>query len=513
MPEILSGGVVLDDFNRDGALDLVFVDGGGVGAAAPPGTGSRLFLGDGKGRFRDVTGSWGLRVPGYGMGAMSGDLDGDRFPDLIVTRWGAPDLVFRNDRGRGFVDQTDVWRLGGPGGFSSSAATLDLENDGDLDLYVARYVDYQLTTATTCYLHSTPVYCTPLLYPALPDSLFRNDGGFFTDIAKDVGVTVEGGKGLAVASTDIDRDGDQDLYVANDTGRNFLFRNDAGRLDDQASLAGVGYSELGREEASMGVDVSDSNGDALLDIAVTNFQAETTSLYVQDPGFTFRELSDRQGIGGPSRARLKFGIDFFDADNDGDEDLLVANGHLYDNVATFRQGVTFGQPNTLYENVGEGRFADRTDASGPALADAQVSRGLATGDLDQDGDLDYVVVNNDGTLQVGRNDSPRRGFLSLWLVGVSANRSAVGARVRLSVGGSTIERQVSGGESYLSRSDPRVHIGLGDATGAESVEIHWPGQPEPQVLGPVAGGAFYRVVQGEAAQAYVPGAATLDAAP
>lgn len=505
MPEIMGGGVVLDDFDRNGALDVVFIDSGSLSGPAPTGTSSRLFLGDGHGGFRDHTGTWGLRVDGYGMGATSADLDGDSFPDLIVTRWGATDLVFRNEEGKGFREKGAEWGLSGDGGWSTSVATFDLENDGDLDLYVTRYVRFDPAVATTCYFHAEPVYCTPLLYEGLPDRLFRNDGGAFTDISVASGVANEAGKGLAVGAADIDADGDVDLYVANDTGRNFLFRNDAGTLVDIGGLSGAGYSELGREEASMGVDFADADEDGLLDIAVTNFQAENTAVYEQEPGLHFRELSDRLGIGGPSRQRLKFGIDFFDADSDGDEDLLVANGHIYDNVTRFRSGVTFEQPNTLYENRGKGEFVDQSERSGPALLDRQVSRGLATGDLDQDGDLDFVVHNNDGTLQVGRNNGPQGAYVNLWLEGAAANRLAIGARIEAKVGGRTLVRQVTGGESYLSRSDRRIHLGLGKGGVVEELRIFWPGDPEAQVVGPLDAGRFYHLVQGQAPAAYEPG--------
>lgn len=509
IPEIISGGVALVDLDRDGALDVFLADGGNLAGEPAAEVGPRLLLGDGKGGFTDASEAWGLTHQGYGMGVAAGDVDGDGWTDLYLTTWDGKDRLLHNDAGQGLSDVTTAWGLS-PEGWSTSAAFLDLEGDGDLDLYVVRYVDYDLASAIKCWFRTIHIYCTPAMYEAQPDRLFRNEGGRFVDISEQSGVAAMRAKGLAITTGDLDSDGDTDLYVADDISRNLLLLNDGrGTLSDEGVIAGVAYSELGREEASMGASVSDSDDDGRWDLAVTNFQAEPTSLYGRRDGGTYRERSDAAGIGASSRARLGFGIEFFDADNDGDEDLLTANGHIADNVASYRDSVEFAQPNSLYERTGPGRFEDVSERAGPAFQHRGVSRGVAVGDLDSDGGLDFVVVDNDGPLHVARNVTEGRGhWLSLWLEGGPANRSAIGAVVEATVGDRTLRREVRGASSYLSVSDRRLHLGLGEATRVDEIVIRWPGGDE-QRLGPQDADAHLRVVQGQAPVAYVPGAETL----
>jgi hypothetical protein len=263
-----------------------------------------------------------------------------------------------------------------------------------------------------------------------------------------------------------------------------------------AKLSGSGYSEIGLEEGSMGVDFSDIDNNGNLDIVVTNFLAEPTALYSQESPLLFREISDSIGIGESSRARLSFGLDFFDADNDGDEDLVVANGHVEDNVALNSDSVTFEQQNTLFENTGDGRFVDVSDAAGTGFTDKQVSRGLATADLDNDGDLDFVIANNGGAAQIVFNETANMGnFVGLALEGITSNRNAIGARLVAKIGGKTIERQIMGSQSYISVSDFRVHFGLGKSDKIDSLEVYWPGG-EKQIVNNIAAGKYYALKQG-----------------
>jgi hypothetical protein len=329
-------------------------------------------------------------------------------------------------------------------------------------------------------------------------------------VTEQAGISSAKHNGLALAIGDIDKDGDEDIYVANDTDANDLWINDGGMFRDIAQLAGAAYNEIGTEEGSMGADFTDTDANGRLDIAVTNFQTESTSLYSQVEPLLFKEVSDAVGIGLSARQRLKFGIDFFDADNDGDEDLLVANGHIEDNVQLNSESVTFAQPNTLYEAVGEGKFVDITAGAGRALQDIQVSRGLATGDLNGDGLLDFVVSNNGGTAQVGFNTTAEKGsFVILWLEGTEANRSAIGSRVTAKIGDRLIERQVMGAQSYLSVSDFRLHFGLGPAERIDELTIHWPGGAS-QGFTNIEPGKFYYVRQGNKPVAFVPGERRID---
>jgi hypothetical protein len=507
MPEIIGSGLALADFNRDGAVDLFCVNSGSLVALERPANARhRLFINDGKGRFTDETDNWNIPDIGYGMGVAAADYDNDGNVDLLITSYSYGELLLRNTGDR-FENVTESARIQPQGGWSTSAGFFDMDADGDLDLYVARYVDYTRANALRCYANRIHIYCTPVLYAALPDRLLENNGdGTFTDVSTVRGLPAEACKGLAVGIGDIDQDGDVDVYVGNDTSRNFLLINDGkGHFTDIGQPSGVAYSETGVEEASMGADFSDFDDDDLIDIVCTNFQSETTCLYRQGDGLFFREVSDTAGVGRTARSRLSFGVDFFDADNDGDEDLIMANGHIEDNIESYREGVYFKQLNTLYENVGGGRLIDVTERAGPALADRQVSRGAVTGDIDADGDLDYAVANNGGTAQIGINTTANRGnFVSLWLEGVTCNRSAIGARVETTVNGRVIKRQVVGACSFLSSSDPRVHLGLADHNVATDITIRWP-DGQTQVLNNLPANAYYHVVQGKAPRAYTPG--------
>ncbi len=507
MPEIMGGGVIIADFNRDGAPDLVCVNSGSLLTAGRPAeAGNKLYLNDGKGRFRDETTAWGLPSVGYGMGGTAGDYDNDGWTDLLLTGFGGGLKLLKNT-GSGFVDVTEASGIGQDLRWSTSAGFFDMDHDGDLDLYIARYIDYTLENALRCYANRIHIYCTPVLYDPVPDRLLRNNGdGTFTDISEESGFDADPCKGLAIAIGDADLDGDEDVYVANDTSRNFLLINDGtGKFEEIGRISGTAYSEFGAEEAGMGADFSDFNNDNKLDIVVTNFQSETTSIYRQSERMFYREVSDAVGVGETARARLSFGVDFFDADNDGDEDLLVANGHIEDNIGEYRQDVSFEQPNTLYENTGGGKLVDVSEMAGPALADKQVSRGLATSDLDGDGALDYVIGNNGGTVQIGINRTPEMGnFVGLWLEGRKANRSAIGAKVEARFGERCIMRQVQGAQSFLSLCDFRVHLGLGATEKVDELTIRWPGG-DAQVLRDVAAGKYYYVREGDGPVVFVPG--------
>ena len=498
IPEIMSGGGGLLDLNRDGALDLVLVDSGeldpeGARAAAP-----RIFFGDGKGQFTAAGDPWQVTAQGYGMGLAAGDFDGDGWTDLYLTTFDGRDRLLRNRAGQGLEDVTAAWGLE-PAGWSTSAAFFDADRDGDLDLYVGRYIDYTLDEAIKCWFRAIHVYCTPNLYEPLADRLYLNQGGRFL-LSTDPVWAANATKTLALATGDLDDDGDTDLYIASDTSQNLLLLNRGdGRFDERAIVSGVAFSKLGREEASMGVAVADSDADGRWDLAVTNFQAEATSLYVRHPRGHYRERSDAAGIGASSRARLSFGIEFFDADNDGDEDLVVANGHIADNVASYREHVTFAQRNSLYQRTAPGRFVELSEEVGPAFAHEGVSRGLAVGDFDADGGVDLLVVDNDGRVMLARNDTPHRGhWLNLWLDG-----PAIGAQLELQVGERVMRREVRGASSYLSVSDRRVHFGLGDADAVDRLEIRWP-DGRVQELPKLEVDRHWRVIPGEPPRPYEP---------
>jgi hypothetical protein len=438
------------------------------------------------------------------MGGTVGDFDNDGWEDLYLTTFDGTDRLLRNT-GTSFVDVTQASGLTSDGRWSTSAGFFDMDLDGDLDLYVVKYVVYSRATAIPCYQKGYQVYCTPLMFEPLPDRLYRNNGdGTFTDISESAGIP-RNGKGLALAIGDIDLDGDSDIYVANDSTANFLLINDgSGKFEDKAGWLGAAYNSFGKEEAGMGVDFSDVNDDGLADIVCTNFQSETTSIYVQQTKGFFIERSAGLGIGQTTRLRLSWGIDFFDADNDGDEDLLMANGHIDTDVHKYQTGVHFAQQNTIYEKR-DGRFWDVTGGAGPALKSTQPSRGLATGDLDSDGDIDFIVVNNDTDAQVALNATqPLGNFITLWLEGRESNRSAIGTVVEAKFGGPGLLREVRGSSSYLSGVGRQLHLGLGAATRIDELIIHWPGGSN-QVIRNLPAGAHYHLIQGRNPMAIEPG--------
>ncbi|MFN8421956.1 MAG: CRTAC1 family protein [Anaerolineae bacterium] len=507
MPEIQGAGVVIADFDRNGAPDILATNSGAIGdAERPADAADGLFLNDGKAHFTDATSAWKLTGGGYGLGATAGDIDNDGWTDVVLTGFGDATRVLRNTGGS-FVDVTGESGIPGDDSYTTSAGLFDADGDGDLDLFLARYVVYDPATAQPCRAVNIPIYCTPHLFDGLPDQLWRNDGkGHFTDVSAASGVRDERGKGLALSIADIDADGDEDVYVANDLTPNQLWQNDGkGAFTDIATKIGVALSRDGRAEAGMGADVSDTDGDGMLDIAVSNFTHESTAIYRQGKDMLFDEQADAVGVGPSSRMRLKWGTVFFDGDNDGDEDLLIAAGNIYDNAPDVDPNLTFAEQNILYANVGDGRFNDVTADAGPALADVQVSRGLAVADLDGDGGLEFVVGNNGGTLQIGGNVTADRGqWLGLWLEGSRSNRSAIGTRIVAEVGGKRLLRQVKGADSYLSLSDRRVLLGLGDAAQVDGLTLRWPDGQEER-FGPLPAGQWVHIVQGGQPETFVPG--------
>ncbi len=514
MPEIMGSGVLLADFNRDGACDVLVVDGGSVRSVVrPSGQGNRLFLNDGDGTFTDTTGAWMVASRGYGMGGTVGDFDNDGWPDVLLTTFGGGDQLLRNTGSR-FEDITAAAGPPADGRWSTGAAALDFDNDGWLDLYLVRYVEYDPETALPARVNGVHVYSTPLLHSGIPDLLLRNEGG--GRLAKFSGLpgaesdpSPTDWKGLAVGAADLDLNGRMDVYVANDSCRNLMFiHSTPGPFEETARLSGTAYGDTGKEEAGMGVDFGDVNGDGKLDIVCTNFQGEPANLYCQTGPLFFVDRTDALGTGSTTRARMKWGCKFLDADNDGDDDLLVANGHLYDQIETMATGIKFGQPNSLFENR-DGRLVDVSTGAGTALQDAQVSRGLAVADFNHDGRLDYCVSNNAGTLQLARNATePAGNFVSLWLEGVVSNRSAIGTRLRAKVGDRTILRQVFGGTSYLSAHDLRVHFGLGAAEVIDELVIEWP-SGQTQTFSGLQVNRHYHLLEGGQPEVYEPGKGVL----
>jgi hypothetical protein len=477
MPETMAGGALIFDYDNDGRPDLLFINGGSFAdKRIAAGARHRLYHNAGGWKFTDVTESSGIRTSGFGMGACSADYDNDGWTDLYITAVG-PDKLYRNT-GKGTF--TDVSTSAGAGAdlWSTSCAFGDIDNDGDVDLYVTRYVDFAADNNKYCtLLENVRSYCHPNVYKGVPDVLYRNNGdGTFTDITREAGIT-KAGNGLGVVFGDYDDDGWIDIYVANDTSPNFLFRNKGkGIFEDVGVWAGVAMGMDGKPLAGMGTDMGDIDGDGRLDIFVTNLDGQTHSVYKNLGKGLFADVTFQSGVGEATLPFVGFGTAFLDYDNDGDLDLSVANGDVIDNVKRLRDNTSYEQLNLLLQNDGAGKFASVGPVSGPGFALKKASRALATGDLDNDGDLDILISNVGDAADILRNDGGNRSnSILLRLRGSASNRDAIGARLKLVVGGKVLVREVKSGSSYLAQNDLRIHFGLGSAQSADGLEIRWPG--------------------------------------
>ena len=479
LPEMSSGGVGLLDFDGDGFFDVYCVQGGRF----PPDpvvthSSDRLFRNRGNGGFEDVTTKSGLgaMAGGYGHGVAVGDYDNDGHPDLLVTRWRSYALYHNKGDGT-FADVTRSAGLAGDRDWPTSAAFADLDNDGDLDLYVCHYGVWDASNPRTCKDPSGTIYltCDPRVIEPLPDHVFRNDAGRFVDVTAASGIVDRDGRGLGVVAVDLDGDGLIDLFVANDSTANFLFRNLGGfRFEEVGHSAGVAANSQGGYQAGMGVACGDLDGDGRLDVAVTNYYGESTTLFHNLGGGLFADHTAAVGLAAPSRHRLGFGAAFLDANNDGWLDLLTANGHVSDSRPLFPYAMT----PQLFLGTPSGSLRDATARAGPPFQRLFVGRGLAVGDLDNDGRLDALLVSQNEPLVELHNETETRGspghFITIRLEGTKSNRDGVGATVSVTAGARTQIAPRLGGGSFQSAGDPRLHFGLGGHDRAESVAVRWP---------------------------------------
>ena len=495
MCEMVGVGAALFDFDRDGDLDVYIPQGhlltlpsdepADETADDSVDVRHRLFRNDLQVaedgtrtlRFTDVTDTCGIDETGYGMGVVAADFDNDGWCDLYVTNFGV-NRHYRNN-GDGTFSQVDSPDAVDPGLWSTSASVLDYDGDGWLDLFVCEYVRFTLHNSRKCFTRGgARDYCGPQVYTPEPDRLLRNRGdGTFEDVSEEVGISRTGGPALGVVCCDLNQDGRTDIYVANDGAANHYWVNHPdGRLVNEAILSGCAFSRNGAPEASMGVDAADFDGDGDDDLFMTHLQNEKNTLYVNDGSGLFLDETDLHGLDSPSRAVTAFGTMWFDYDNDGLLDLFAANGAVRMDDELFSEGDTypFGQRNQLYRNMGEGQFADVS--VGEPFEVAEVSRGAAFGDLDNDGDTDVIVLNNNGRARLLLNGvGNRQGWLGVRVTGAEDAFDAIGARVAIHrEGGPTLWRRVRTDGSYCSSSDPRVLFGLGSDDGPVSIEVIWP---------------------------------------
>ncbi|MEW6732379.1 MAG: CRTAC1 family protein [Acidobacteriota bacterium] len=487
--ETMGGGGALFDYDNDGWLDIYLVNSGQTPLYKPKQLPhNSLYRNNGDGTFTDVTAQAGVAGGKFGMGAAVGDFDNDGFADLYVTNFGG-NILYRNNGDGTFSDVTTKAGVA-LGGWSTSAGFFDYDRDGKLDLFVCNYLDWNFEKNIFCGQNKPGYrsYCHPDHFKAVPQTLFHNNGdGSFTDVSQKAGIRAAEGKGLGVVTGDFNDDGWDDIYVANDAVRNLLFRNNGnGTFSETGLIAEVAYGLSGKPQSGMGVDMGDIDGDLRPDLFVTNIDNEPNNIWRNNGDESFTDVTVQMGLGEVALLYSGFGTRLLDLDNDGDLDIFVHNGHPLDNIHLFRDGVTYDEVPFLFENVG-GKFVNMTAYAGAPLQRRYAGRALACGDIDNDGDLDMLLVNNGQPPVLLRNEGGNRNaWLGLKLVGTRTNRDAVGTRIKVVCEQGTLVRARQGGASYQAAHDPRLLIGLG-ARKVQYVEIRWPSGKTERIDNPTIG--------------------------
>ena len=497
--ETMGSGVVFFDYDTDGDADLYFVNSGNIPQAKQGAQqtqlGNVLYRNDGDGRFTDVTETSGTGDTGYGMAAAAADIDNDGDADLYVANFGQ-DVLYRNNGDGTFTDITEaagidntLWGI--------AAVYLDFDVDGDLDIFVVNYLVYELSMPVTTF-KGIVGYGHPRSYEGTPDVLYRNNGdGTFTNIAETAGVTnPTEGRGMAAVACDYDNDGFPDIYVTNDTNRNFLYHNNGdGTFTDESLFIGVGYDEGGVAEGSMGIDCGDYNRDGWLDLIVAN--SEKATLYKNEEGLFFADATAESGLQQPTLPFVGFSPLFLDYDNDGHLDLFCANGHPQDVIEILMDHETYAQRDQMFQNRGDGTYADVSETAGAYFTETLVGRAAATADYDNDGDTDIVIMNSNQRAVLLRNDGGNtKNWIGIKLVGSQRNRDGIGAKVTVSTEDMTQMREVKSGSSYASGSDTRLLYGLGEHQRVEKITIVWQGSTT-QVLKDVSINQTLTIVEPE----------------
>jgi hypothetical protein len=502
--ESMSGGVALIDYDGDGYPDIYFTNAPSVAMAlANKKARSALYHNNHDGTFTDVTDKAGVGYPCWAMGAAVGDFNNDGLPDLIVSCFGGV-VLYRNNGDGTFTDVTKTSGLAIDKGWATGAVFGDYDADGNTDLFVPHYVDFnmndlpQFGSQITCQYHHVPVQCGPRGLKGSPDALYRNNGdGTFTDVSKAAGVDDPSHFfGLGAVWSDFANDGKLDLFVANDGEPNYLYRNDgSGHFKDIALESGVAVSDEGVEQANMGIALGDYLNDGKMSIAISHFSEEYAVLYRNDGNLSFTDVSHQAGIAHPSVPYVGWGDAFVDLNNSGWQDLVLVNGHVYPQVEDAKAGIVYREPKLVYINQHNGTFREMSAATSKALLIPQVSRGLAVGDLFHRGVLDLVVENLvGGPMILETKANPSNHWVSFALEGSPTNRLALNARIRITTGTQQQLQEIRSGGSYLSQSDLHIHFGVGKARTLDKVEVLWPNGPT-QTFTNVQPGHFYTLKQ------------------
>lgn len=476
--ETVCCGLATFDYDGDGDIDIYFLN----GAPLPPlkidpPPRNALYRNDGGWKFTDVTQAAGVGDAGYGLGVCVGDYDNDGDPDIYLNNCG-PNVLYRNNGDGTFIDVTQSAGVANGHQVGAGACFLDIDKDGDLDLYVGNYIDFTLAKHQNRFVNGHPAYAGPMIYGPVPDTLYRNNGnGTFTDISRESGIAAHAGTAMGMVCADYDDDGDTDIIVGNDAMANFVWKNDgAGHFEEVGLFSGLAYDLNGIGLGTMGVECGDYNNDGRLDFYMTSYQKQWAILYRNLGKGFFEDATRVTGAGTGTFNHVTWGAGLVDFDNDGDRDLYIACGHLQDNVDLWDDTTSYEAHNLLLENTGEGKCTDVSADSGDGLAVKLSSRGAAFDDLDNDGDIDVVVLNSRREPTLLRNDSPRHNhWITLRLRGSRSNRDGIGARIKLIAGNLTLVDEVHSGRGYQSHYGMNPHFGLGQHTRIDRIEVRWIG--------------------------------------
>jgi hypothetical protein len=477
--ETVTAGLALFDCDGDGDIDIYFLNSSALkGTVSKTATKNALYRNDGGWKFTDVTEQAGLGDTGYGLGVAVGDYDNDGDQDVYLNNHG-PNVLYRNNGDGTFTNVTPLASVGNGDQMGAGACFLDMDKDGDLDLYVSNYLGFSYDRHIVSMAGSFPKYMGPPYYPPTSDTLYRNNGnGTFTDASDETGISGHLGAGMGMVCSDYDGDGDTDIFVANDISKgNFLFRNDGtGKFDEIGLMAGIAYDLHGDEQGSMGVDVGDYDNDGIFDFYVTSYQRQLATLYKGLGDDIFEDVTRITGAGTGTMANVTWGTSLVDFDNDGDRDIFVACGHLQPHIEQYDDSSTYFQSNVLLMNTGDGKFIDASERSGAGMKIKLSSRGAGFDDLDNDGDVDVVILNSRREPTILRNDSPSKGhWLQVRLRGVRTNRGGIGANVKVVAGDLTLVDEVHSGRGYQSHYGTRLHFGLGNRDKIDRIEVRWIG--------------------------------------
>ena len=476
--ETVSAGLALFDYDNDGNIDIYFLNGAALkGTKFNVTPKNALYRNQGNWKFVDVTQESGLGDTGFGLGVAVGDYDNDGDPDIYLNNYG-PNVLYRNNGNGTFTDVTELAGVDNGSKVGAGTCFLDMDKDGDLDLYVSNYIEFSHEAHSIRMADGVKAYLGPLHYPPTSDNLYRNNGdGTFTDVSSESGISQHFGTGMGIICSDYDNDGDTDIYVGNDAMRNFLFENDGtGKFEENALVAGVAYDLHGDEQGSMGVEAGDYDNDGLFDLYVTSYQREFATLYRNQGDSLFEDISRSTGAGKETFIGVTWGVGLVDFDNDGDRDIFVASGHNSRNIGLIDDSSTYYQSNVLLMNNGDGKFVNVSQMSGDGMKVKLSSRGAAFDDLDNDGDVDVVILNSRREPTVLRNDSESKGhWLQIRLKGVKTNKGGIGARVKIVAGDLILIDEVHSGRGYQSHYGDRLHFGLGKRERVDRIEVKWIG--------------------------------------